>query len=233
MLAMVCLLGAIRAETGPLPLLEVDPDAFTIDLTTEHAEYDLGEVPAVQVNIHNNLKRDVLIVGNLDGSSLGRPPLCTLTVTRPDGLPPPPLDGFCGFQNPLRPEDFVSLKAGDTIDPYMKVDDYGFWRSWQLREEVFDIPGTYTLQVTYATDVSTRFEDWQGSGSRAMADHMQKFRTFYDGLAKVPGGSFVRERIQAALAAGERRQFLKLFAQVPVTHLVSEPITVTIKAPAN
>jgi hypothetical protein len=68
----------------------------------------------------------------------------------------------CGNTNRLRPVDFVRLDPGSSFDPYMRVDDGGFWESTFLQWYRFGGPGEYEFIFHYSTQ-SESLQTWEGT----------------------------------------------------------------------
>lgn len=135
---------------------------YECTLTTTKTTYQLGELPELKVEIINNSGKEVYFIGSLDASDdKWRRPYCYYTIERPvkDSIPQ---YGRCGMMNSLRKEDFVKLADGQSFDPFMSVDDMGFFGSSNVRNpDVFKNPGTYKIQFHYSTQ-SDSIKDYRG-----------------------------------------------------------------------
>jgi hypothetical protein len=84
------------------------------------------------------------------------------TATGPNGrIPHEPFVG-CGNTNSLRVEDFVRLESGESFDPYMRIDDGGFWQSTFLQSFRFGGIGEYEFTFHYSTQ-SESLQTWEGT----------------------------------------------------------------------
>jgi len=128
-----------------------DPD-FTCVLTASKTNYEAGELPKFNVSIKNNSSKEVYLIGSLEKSDIQRRmPWCYFTVEKPKP------DSFiierCGFANPLRLQDFVKLKPGDSFDPYAVIDNYGFFPDdYIIDRRTFRNAGVYRIQFHYSTN---------------------------------------------------------------------------------
>lgn len=147
------------ALTSSLPSLAGSVDC---EITSLAQEYRVGDAPQLSVKLINHGSEVIYLVGSLDGSEgLVRYPHAAITASGPSGATNPGFVGPCGTTNPLRPEDFVRLEPGASFDPYMRVDDKGFFSSAFLFWYRFNVPGAYTFVFHYSTK-SKRIKDWGG-----------------------------------------------------------------------
>jgi hypothetical protein len=129
------------------------------EIKSQKDVYRLGDTPQLSVRIINKSSKSVCLIGNLDGSeSKRRYPHLYFTVSGVETGLVEPFRTFCGNVNPLRIEDFVQLLPGDRFDPYMRIDDLGFWPTG-LREFKFKKVGKYTFTFNYST-MSGELNDW-------------------------------------------------------------------------
>lgn len=134
---------------------------ITCTISAEKTEYAVGESPEIKVTLHNKTGQEIVLVGSLDASDLGwRYPICDFKI---EGPPDHSVNGIgrCGNTNPLRLKDFITVPAGGKFDPYMKVDDYGFFATSDLMWHNFSIPGKYRIKFRYSTD-SREMQKWNG-----------------------------------------------------------------------
>lgn len=135
---------------------------FECKLSSTKSTYKLGELPELKVEIINNSGKEVYFIGSLDASDeKWRKPYCYYTIERPvkDSIPQ---YGRCGMMNSLRKEDFVKVSEGQSFNPYMKVDDQGFFGAGSVQNpDNFKNPGTYKIQFHYSTQ-SNKMQDYHG-----------------------------------------------------------------------
>lgn len=114
--------------------------------------YKKGELPKIEVSIINKSDENIYLVGSLDGSSFKfRKPYCYFSIEKPtiDSLPKPEM---CKTLNPLRMEDFVKVKPGESFDPYLRIDEYGFFGAYNIsRIDNFRNTGKYKISFYYST----------------------------------------------------------------------------------
>ena len=147
----------LMSDTGP----EIKPGDIVCEISAKKTNYVVGESPAIEVRLRNKTNRTIRLVGCLDGSDLGwRFPHCVFEVDGPPGHRGPGI-GRCGNTNALRAEDFVDLRAGESLNPFMRIDDYGFFGSSALDFTHFMVPGKYTVRFRYSTN-SSKILEWVG-----------------------------------------------------------------------
>jgi hypothetical protein len=170
---MLTLAILVSAFLAPRPEPKPEPTPLSAHLTAD-AFVPLGKAPAVKVTIKNLSGREALLVGSLDASDCKwRYPHCWFEIIGPDGKSSVKGIGRCGNTNPLREKDFVKVKAGGTFDPYMRVDDGGFFSAHQIRPENFPAPGTYRIRFHYSTAEKAPAR-WNGKLSGAMPPAVPK-----------------------------------------------------------
>ena len=130
-------------------------------LTSDKSVYKVGELPKFKVDILNNSKEDIYLIGSLDGSDVKwRFPYCYYSIDRPK--PDTTRLARCGNMNTLRVADFKLVKAGEKFDPYESIDGYGFFGDYTtLNEATFKTPGIYKLKFHYSTN-SQNISDFMG-----------------------------------------------------------------------
>lgn len=152
----------------------VNNNDFDCKISTSKKVYKIGETPELKVSIANNSKKDVYLIGSLDGSEeKRRNPHCYFTIEKPknDLLP---IVRDCGNMNLLRKEDFKLIKAGESFNPYESIDGYGFFSSYEMdREENFQIPGKYKITFHYST-ASTKISDYFGGEAKDLKELFSK-----------------------------------------------------------
>jgi len=135
---------------------------FECKISAEKQTIPIGETPDIKVEIKYLGNEDVYLIGALDASGIKmRFPHCYFTIEKPT---PDTVSNVsrCMNMNTLRLEDFIKLRHNSSFDPYMKIDDYGFFSSYEIsRKENFRIPGTYKIKFHYSTR-SDNFEDYFG-----------------------------------------------------------------------
>ncbi|MGE0432735.1 MAG: hypothetical protein AB7K09_08170 [Planctomycetota bacterium] len=161
---LIALTSSSRGQ-DPQPAQPAKPAPVLSCTISAEATIELGAAPSVKVELKNLTDGEIVLVGSLDGSCQSRRyPYCQFTITGPDGNDPVKPAMGCGFMNPLRDKDFVAVAAHGTFDPYMHIDDYGFFPAWQINASTFDKVGEYRLRFTYSTD-ETDLAKWGGTGS--------------------------------------------------------------------
>ncbi|MBC8290196.1 MAG: hypothetical protein H8E37_07750 [Planctomycetes bacterium] len=131
------------------------------EISAKETNYVVGESPEIEVRLHNKTEQAVTLVGSLDASDMGwRYPYCIFDIKGPPGHLGPGI-GRCGNTNPLRKKDFVKVAAGEKFDPFMRIDDYGFFDSSGLDFTRFQVPGKYKVTFKYSTK-SSNLQKWVG-----------------------------------------------------------------------
>jgi len=149
--------GHSAPDTAP----EINTGDIVCEISAKKTSYVVGESPEIEVRLHNKTGQTVTLVGSLDGSDLGwRYPHCIFDVDGPPGHRGPGI-GRCGNTNPLRVKDFVQLHAGESLNPFMRIDDYGFFSSGGLDFTHFMVPGKYQVSFRYSTN-SSKILEWVG-----------------------------------------------------------------------
>jgi len=149
--------GGSPADTSP----EIHDGDIACEISTKKTRYVVGESPEFQVRLHNRMDRPVTLVGSLDASDLAwRYPHCSFQIEGPEGHQGHGI-GRCGNTNPLRRQDFVPVPAGESFDPFMRIDDYGFFGSSGLDFTQFQVPGRYRVTFRYSTK-SANLQEWVG-----------------------------------------------------------------------
>jgi len=139
------------------------PDRVGCEVTSLRAEYRVGEAPQLSVQIINRGPEAIYLPGSLDGSErLKRYPHVIFTALGPNGRIPHEPSVGCGNTNSLRPLDFVRVDTGKSFDPYMRVDDGGFWKSTFLQSFRFGSLGEYEFTFHYSTQ-SESLQTWEGT----------------------------------------------------------------------
>ena len=168
---------AVSASAVHRPQTPVMPD-LVCTLRTSQAMYKIGQVPDLQVRIKNNSNKEIVLIGSLDGSEeKTRMPWCYFTIQKP--IPDTVPFWVCGTLNPLRAEDFVTVRPGELFNPYRQIDEYGFFGAWEIAEqETFKNPGIYTIQFHYSTK-SANIDDFIGNSYwHTKADSAQQKELF-------------------------------------------------------
>jgi hypothetical protein len=137
---------------------------FICTITTDKPVYKLGELPKIDVQILNNSKRAVYLIGALDGSDIKwRMPYCYFTINKPK--PDTVLFARCGNTDPLSVKNFKMVKHGEVFNPFQFDADLHFYRdNISHDEKTFRNPGIYKIQFHYSTnsnDINT-FESRSG-----------------------------------------------------------------------
>lgn len=153
-------------------------------VTSNAKSYKPGDKLDLTIRVRNVSPAKVQVVGSLDGSYLGsRFPRYTAQIL--DGSGAECTFDFgkrCGNMNALREKDFVELAPGGEFDPYMKVDDYGFFGHHALTGWTIPKAGKYTLVFT--ADFSEADPGkWDGWGGMQPMD--ARLRDRLEGVPKV------------------------------------------------
>ncbi len=121
-------------------------------LKSDKTVYKVGELPKFTVEISNNSKDDIYLIGSLDGSDVKwRFPYCYYSIDKPR----PVITQLvrCGNMNTLRVADFKLVKVGQKFNPYESVDDYGFFTDNTTTDiKTFKNPGVYKIKFHYSTN---------------------------------------------------------------------------------
>ena len=146
----------------------MSPKSFECVISSLKKTYSIGETPQITVSIKNKTKKDVYLIGSLDGSEeKWRSPLCYFEIDSP-GKRKAPTVGRCGNMNSLKETDFVWVKSGETFNPYQE----GFFSSYEIaRVENFQKTGRYKITFFYSiksVDMATYFGDDNGASKKAI-----------------------------------------------------------------
>ena len=169
------------------------------------ATCELGQVPAISVELRNWTDKDIYLVGSLDASDMRwRYPFCYFEIRDAVGNPVNVRVGRCGNMNAIREKDFVRVPPGGKFDPYQSIDEGGFFGSSQMIPESFASEGEYRIRFVYSTE-APKLETWLGDRNGLM--------------------------LEVLPAATPREKLLKLLEQVPRTTVSSNEITVKVEKP--
>lgn len=127
-------------------------------LTLKKTEFHVGERLELSVKLINETGAPVVLVGSLDGSYGERFPQHHIEIRDAKEEPVQPKEPLrrCGNMNVLAPDDFVTVPAGGSIDPYAP----GF-ADPLLSRWLCDEPGTY--RVRYVCDYTEKdIQKWRG-----------------------------------------------------------------------
>lgn len=132
MLFTFTLLMLLQYRVAPISAQDSAPLEVQITIPgLGEKEFIVGENVPLQVTLKNISSTPIYILPSLDGSTYGRYPRYTLTVTRPLPVDYVPDGLICGTFNPLRLEDFVLLQAGESYTlPYPFFD----WKPYTTGE---------------------------------------------------------------------------------------------------
>jgi hypothetical protein len=151
---------------------------FTCTLTSDKKVYKVGEIPVLTVEIRNNTKKDIYLIGSLDGSDVKwRMPYCYFHIQKPkpDTIT---LPGRCKTLNPLRESDFMLVKPGEGFNPYQTIDGYGFFGDYtSIQAETYRNPGIYKIRFYYSSE-SQEFSAFGGTPSTINNDSL-KIRSLF------------------------------------------------------
>ena len=167
---------------------------------------ELGQVPAISVEIANWTESEIYVIGSLDGSDTKcRYPFCYFEVLGPDGKPVQlRLFRDCGNMNAIREKDFLKVPPGGKFNPYQKIDDHGFFGTSLITPATFRAEGEYRIRFVYSTDrAEPKF--WLGDANGDM------------GLILNTGGT--------------NENVVKLLSKVPKITASSNEITVKVVRP--
>lgn len=166
---------------------------------------ELGQVPAISVEIANWTEGEIYLIGSLDGSDLKwRYPLCYFEVIGPDGKPAKNGVARCGNMNTIRENDFVKVPRGGKFNPYQKIDDHGFFGTSLMVPATFQAEGEYRIRYVYSTD-NADAKCWLGDVRGSVAEMLN--------------------------TGGTHENVVRLLAQVPKTTVSSNEITVKVLRP--
>jgi hypothetical protein len=169
------------------------------------ATCELGQVPAISVELTNWTDKDIYLVGSLDASDMKwRYPFCYFEIRDAIGNPVKVRVGRCGNMNAIREKDFVRVAPGGKFDPYQTIDEGGFFGSSQMIPQSFASEGEYRIRFVYSTE-APKLDTWLGDRNGIM-------------LEVLPTGA-------------PREKLLKLLEQVPRTTVSSNEITVKVEKP--
>jgi hypothetical protein len=137
------------------------PAKLSCALASDRTVYKVGELPKFTVNIFNNSKDEIYLIGSLDGSAVKwRFPYCYYTIDRPK--PDTTRLQRCGNMNTLRVADFKLVKAEQKFNPYESIDGHGFFTDYTTtNHETFKNPGVYKIKFHYSTN-SQNISDFTG-----------------------------------------------------------------------
>lgn len=142
------------------PIRRIATDDITCVLSSDKQVYKKGELPVFTVSIRNNSKKDIYLIGALDGSDMQwRYPHCYYTIEGPANEKPKL--SRCGVMNPVRLEDFILVKAGELFSPYETSS--GFFPDHNItQKETFARPGSYKISFHYSTQ-SGELAEYRGT----------------------------------------------------------------------
>ncbi len=161
---------------------------------------ELGKAPTVTVSIRNQTNTDIYLVGSLDGSDYKwRYPHCYFEVTGPHGNSAVQRIARCGNMNTLREKDFVKVPSGRTFDPYLRIDDSGFFSAHQLDASTFRTAGEHRIRFVYSTK-SDAIAEWVGDGRNQAAANEKLIRM----LKQVPKVEVWSDEIRVKVIAATK-----------------------------
>jgi len=142
------------------PRLSISNDKnLSCVLTADNSVYKVGQIPVLKVKIFNNTKKEIYLIGSLDGSDVQwRYPHCYFSVDKPK--PDTIISARCGNMNPLTPADFVLVKPRQNFNPYDEAYDF-FGDYTAMNKETFRTPGVYKIKFHYSTN-SENISDFLG-----------------------------------------------------------------------
>jgi hypothetical protein len=171
--------------------------SLTCNLKSDKTIYKVGELPNLKVEIANNTGKNIYLIGSLDGSDVKwRMPHCYFTIQKPK---PDTVDmiGRCGNMNTLKPQDFVLVKAGTKFNPYMHLNEHGFFTDYTTtNSRTFQTPGVYRIQFHYSTN-SQKLDDF--IGDRPLLQDKAKTQKLVSLLKQVPKVDIVSNEIEITI----------------------------------
>lgn len=135
--------------------LAVDQElSLACTLSSPQSTWQAGDEVQVAVRIENNSEFSVPLIGSLDASDLAwRYPHCVWERwTETNGWQTVGSGPRCGNTNDLRSEDILEIGPGEALDPYLNIDNKGFFESVIQRGNFFAEPGEYRLRFRYSTE---------------------------------------------------------------------------------
>lgn len=154
-------------------------------LKSDKSVYKAGELPKITVEILNTGKKDIYLIGSLDGSADKRRfPYCYFTIEKPQ--PEVNVFGGCGNLNTLQIADFRLIKSGEKFDPYESGGNYQFFKDGIiLNSFTFRHPGNYKIRFHYSTG-SQNISDFMGTNPiRKDSLAIQQLNTFFKQVPKI------------------------------------------------
>lgn len=184
---LVITLAIILASCGFNDNISTPPTSnedFNCVLSVKSETIKLGDVPKFEVMIENNTNDTVVFIGSLDGSDVClRLPYCLFIIDRPFFSSPVETYGRCGNLNSIRLSDFVKVPPHKSFDPYLEIDDYGFFGAYNINDpNYFANKGMYKVQFYYST-VNSR--DTLGIELEFYEEKHQDISEFYELVPKV------------------------------------------------
>ena len=171
--------------------------SLTCTLKSDKAKYKVGELPDFSVEIANHTGKDIYLIGSLDGSDVKwRMPYCYFTIQKPQ---PDTVDmiGRCGNMNTLKPQDFVFVKDGAKFNPFMRLNEYGFFTDYTTTNSLtFQTPGVYRIQFHYSTN-SQKLNDFMGD--RPLQQDKAKNQKLVSLLRQVPKVEIVSNELEITI----------------------------------
>lgn len=156
--------------------VQIESEEVVCEVKASKSRYTAGDNPNVWVTIRNLSGKTITLLGSLDGSERkARYPHAFFEIWGPEGGVKKPELRYCGNQNALRAEDFVSLEPGDGFDPYRDIDSYGFFGAAEFEGTIFVKPGEYKVVFHYSTDEPT-VDGWNGTGSEPASGLLERLR---------------------------------------------------------
>lgn len=135
---------------------------FAVHLAVPSGPYPVGGPISITIAVTNISDHPQWIVGVLDGSEAGfRYPRYLPRISGPEPLPPPEGLPFCGNVAPLRLQDFLSLKPGESFDPTVPNEGAAYLPLGMFAGFRPPVPGTYEFRLTLETE-SREDEEWLG-----------------------------------------------------------------------
>jgi hypothetical protein len=177
--ALIILSAFCYTTSAPKPAL------LTCTLAADKSTYKIGELPRLKVDIINTSKKDMYLIGSLDGSAVKwRMPHCYFTIQKP--VSDSTRLARCRNMNPLTPGNFILVKAGERFNPYQAIDEYGFFTDHRATDTAtFRNPGVYKIRFYYSTN-STNIRDFMGDlPSQQDKTKNQQLHTLFEKVPKV------------------------------------------------
>lgn len=151
----------IEKEKAEIKKRKSFSNSLTCILKAKKRIYKIGENPEFQIEIVNKTDSSFNLVGSLDGSGIGiRLPICMFFVKHQMFGKLDRRGFICGNVNSIREVEFKKVQPHNSFDPYQKIDDYGYFSSYNMSWEQFLVPGIYNVKFLYSTMNKNSYLNW-------------------------------------------------------------------------